>query len=298
MLYFCSYLEDLLCVQTIKQLYKLMTTIAMSSELIDAGSTSDVPHTQAPSTGPKEHIILNLTQLKAKLLERPTLKLDTCYVTETQTMIFEDCDRKLPRITNKIQQRLQIGFEPDPSNAENMRAIWAYVHAQSKSPEIQNQVSYYSDDDRNVDIRKATLKDLHEPFRYIESLGQARGSKGLDKLRFLVLMYFLEKGYLDKIDFLQHGFNELRNAIAVIAKARKGAGLSPTRQSSNSSSVSYTSFQSGDQSVAGTPPVLIELHATDSAAKSFANTDSLSPIPNKREREKTQDDAGFEREFV
>lgn len=270
----------------------------MDLELTDVGSSEETPESQMARDAPKELTILSLAQLKEKIAGNSNLESQFRHVPGTESLSFEHYDHQTPVATTRLNHRLRIGWQTDPSHAANEQAIWAYVHASPKSPDLQNQVSYYSDDNRNVHIRKVKIGDLHEPFRYIESLGRARESRGQAKLRFIVLMYFLEKGCIEQIHFPAGGFDEWRNAVAVIAKGMKDAALSPVRQASGSRSASQSSLGPKNPHEIGNPLAPTELTVTNVAIKPTVNKMSQSPSQNKREREESQDEIGSERGFT
>jgi hypothetical protein len=122
----------------------------------------------------------------------------------------------LPEPTNTISMKLPVGsYTASPGKRSD---LWAYVRSQacSSSDEIRNQVTYYLDDD--LEYKPAAMNDLElvEPFKHIQGPDQAIAK---DKVRVLVLFYFLKANYLDAVRFRARAFEGFRVVCANVAKA-------------------------------------------------------------------------------
>jgi hypothetical protein len=133
-----------------------------------------------------------------------------------------------------VQHRLRIGtFRGDGDT--KYRNVWAHVHGQyaSHDQEKRNNISYFHSVGVKLepqDVKKVTFA---QPFQYIKNLNTDHGQ---EKLRFLILFYFLGGGYLESVEFTADGFSYFRRAVLDIAKDRKVAGAAPVRTKSANSS--------------------------------------------------------------
>ncbi|KAF2829274.1 hypothetical protein CC86DRAFT_403920 [Ophiobolus disseminans] len=216
---------------------------AEDSQLTAVGESGGALQTQTHGDATKKHESLDLSQLRTKFSENETLEAHLHNAFRDNELIFEDYNQPLPTVSSRIQQRLQITRRKDSENADKGPAIWANVHALPKSPTVRNIVCYYSEDGNHAEIQNIDSTDLLEPFHYITGLSQARARM---KLRFIILMFFLERGYLDRIQFPLGTFDELRKAIGVISKARADAGNISARQISGPASNGQTSTGPGE----------------------------------------------------
>jgi hypothetical protein len=109
--------------------------------------------------------------------------------------------------------------------------VWAHVRPRAAKhlAKGNNQVSYIQDN--GAVLKHNELKNIAfaEPFSYIENLEH---DKARDKLRYLILFFFLEHGHSNSIGFTTRGFDTFRIAITDITKARAQAKMSPQQPSS------------------------------------------------------------------
>jgi hypothetical protein len=86
--------------------------------------------------------------------------------------------------------KLFIGEREQPSRIQR---VWAYVYARPGSPDVKNQVAYYNDDNTEVKAEALGNVNLVYPFNSIT------GTERKDRIRYLVLFYFLKKKHLEVI---------------------------------------------------------------------------------------------------
>ncbi|KAF1919701.1 hypothetical protein BDU57DRAFT_569546 [Ampelomyces quisqualis] len=185
-----------------------------------------------------DYFTCTLTQLRAKIDEHEPFKSNIRYVPNSNTCRFEKCDPGKP--TNLKNTKLYMGtYTVTQDNIDTMHGIWARV---AKIDTLTN-VTYHLDNDGIIKGTELNAVKLVTPFSYIKAVETLRGRH---KVRFLVLWYFLEHGYLESIMFPREGFDTFRKAVAVVAKARAQVTLSPAPPLSPSSPLQQVAAEGSD----------------------------------------------------
>jgi hypothetical protein len=128
-----------------------------------------------------------------------------------------------PRLPNVLAKRLLVG-----TWSKNGDHIYAYGHGNGSKHSVINQVSYFRTGKQGfqqVSILAPEIQ-LRQPF---DDLSAQRAETFGTRLRFLVLFYFMEKGFLDRLTVTKEGLSPIQLCCERIAAQSKSAGIQPVR---------------------------------------------------------------------
>jgi hypothetical protein len=182
----------------------------------------DTGETSASAKNSREYLTYTLVQLQAKISENILFTSNLKHVHDSATCRFQSCDKDQP--PTLLRTKLHVGSYAAKDN--NTQAVWAHIRSPASriAAKANNHVKYILDNGAVLKISELKNITFVEPFSYIES---PEHETGRDKVRYLVLFFFLERGYSDSIEFTKSGFVTFRVAIANIAKARAQADINP-----------------------------------------------------------------------
>ena len=261
----------------------------MSLELTSVDGVAGDGKTTTRGNATKERVVLSLEQLRAKFAGASNIAAHLCHVPESSTMTFEPCKHEIH--PSQLKQRLRVTC---PVDTGRKQTVWAHIHAESRTPETMNQVSFCQDDGTRIKLEAIDPIDFVEPFGHIKRLDQ-KGNR--DKFRMVILSYFLEHGHLTQVDFRAHGFDSLRKGITGIAKSRTSAGLPPVRPALKQSFASQPLPQAEIADPTAMPQPPVGMSTTNAATATTIGQVDRAPLQKKRERELTQEEVDDEREL-
>ncbi|KAF2129563.1 hypothetical protein P153DRAFT_357119 [Dothidotthia symphoricarpi CBS 119687] len=166
-----------------------------------------------------------LAQLQTKIAKDRTFSKDFRHVPEHTQLNFEKLGEKT--ITSPGQKLLVGTYRKLEKEATH--DVWAHAHCLVNADSV-NQISYFLGDNTKLNLNEIAKVEFVQPFQQLGSIDTARTR---DKVRFLILFYFLEKGCLEKIEFKQDGFDLLRLACATVAKAQRDTDKGPARRNTH-----------------------------------------------------------------
>jgi hypothetical protein len=174
-----------------------------------------VPDDAAPVKTAKEYLSYTLAQLQEKVAESATFASNLKHVHDGPHCRFKPCDREQP--LTLLGTKLYVGSYTTTEN--DTQAVWAHIRSPGIKSlgKVNNSISYILDNKSVLKIGELKNVGLVEPFSYIETPDT---EKGRDKLRYLVLYFFLEQGHTNSIEFTKRGFDSFRMVVTNIAKAR------------------------------------------------------------------------------
>jgi hypothetical protein len=183
------------------------------------GDTGEI---SAPAKNAREYLIYTLVQLREKITENTLFTSNLKHVHDSATCRFRLCDKSQP--PTLLGTKLHVGSYA--AKDSNTQAVWAHIRSPAFkiAAKANNHVKYILDNGAVLKISELKNITFVEPFSYIES---PEHETGRDKIRYLILFFFLERGYSDSIEFTKSGFVTFRIAIANIAKARAQANINP-----------------------------------------------------------------------
>lgn len=233
----------------------------------------------------KELTTYTLPQLRAKIAENVSFKSNLCYLADSVLCRFEKCDQA--ETPNQIGTKLHMGSYTEMDNGSH--TVWAYIYAlhPNKSPGVKTSIGYVLDNGVLLKPNEVRRVRFVEPFNVIKGVDQ---SMVRDKIRWLALLFFLERGYSNSITFSHEGFENFRRAVAAVAKARTQAKLGPLRPSLVLGSLQQPSIKfnkvdaaSEAQSPAVAPP-------SDSATTPKNEATAITSSSTKRKRSQANED--------
>ncbi|KAH7089033.1 hypothetical protein FB567DRAFT_547860 [Paraphoma chrysanthemicola] len=183
---------------------------------------------QVSNNSHKEQTSFTLESILDKIRDCPGLSTHLSYVPEGSKLDFQDPGRSLAlSLDHLIHRRLKVGtFRADGDTMK--RSVYAYVHGQYASHDgaKRNKVSYFPTNRDKLSPQDVKKVVFERPFQGIDNL---RSDYGQQKLRFLILFYFLEARYLEEVEFLVDGFHGLRKAIEEISEKNQAVQSRPVR---------------------------------------------------------------------
>jgi hypothetical protein len=237
-----------------------------------AGDTGEI---SAAAQNAKEDLTYTLVQLRTKISENTVFTSNMKLVQDSAKCLFRPCDQAQP--STLLGTKLHLGSHTAIDGYT--QAVWAHTRSPASwsYAKANNHVSYILDN--GTVLKPSDLENITfvEPFSYIESPEQDRGR---DKIRYLVLFFFLERGYSDSIEFTKCGFGIFRRAIANIAKARAQANISAQQHSSTADQHRQSSMRAPCSNMADKAQVPVPT-ATSKSAETF-KTETTTNLSNKR----------------
>tara|TARA_R110002003_G_scaffold96_10_gene7479 strand:+ start:18889 stop:19680 length:792 start_codon:yes stop_codon:yes gene_type:complete len=259
----------------------------------------DTARPRVPDGDEKEQLSFTLTSILAKINgHKDDLESNLSYVPDSTKLEIKDVSQKA-KLNHLVQHSLRIGtFRGDGDT--KYRIVWAHVHGQyaSHDQEKRNKISYFDSVGVRLepqDVKKVTFA---QPFQYIKNLDTDHGQ---EKLRFMILFYFLEAGYLESVEFTVDGFNYFRRAVLDIAKDRKNAGAAPVRtKSSNSSQKIIARPAPRPRTELLTLSEISHRAISPLTPRDIGNVSAKDTVPSqarKRSTQEREDDEDFERKY-
>jgi hypothetical protein len=251
-----------------------------------------------PDGDEKGQLSFTLTSILAKINGHKDLEANLSYVPDSTRLEIKDVSKKV-KLNHLVQHRLRIGTFRGNGDTK-YRNVWAHVHGQyaSHDQEKRNKISYFHSVGVKLEPQDVKKIAFAQPFQYIKNLDTDHGQ---EKLRFLILFYFLEAGYLESVEFTVDGFNYFRRAVLDIAKDRKNAGAAPVRtKSSNSSQKIIPRPAPCPRTELLTLSEISQRAISPLTPRDIGNVSAKDTVPSqarKRSTQEREDDEDFERKY-
>jgi hypothetical protein len=171
----------------------------------------DLTEEAAPQEAPSQSSALSLAQVRAKIAENSEFQANFRDLPGGYNLEFRICTRQYH---DCLGTKTKVGMykaEKDDPKAKRF-AVWACLSSRPRTGNM-TRVSYaWHLGNKFYDIVGDSLKniDFFEPFKHIPS---PEKNHNLEKLRFLILFYFLDGGHINKLEFQARGFETFRIAV-------------------------------------------------------------------------------------